>query len=156
MRRITIQCASSNASCALRVQKPRAKTSLPFISRLQPNPRTILSPSSLLRLGWRTNAMNKTDAFLVWRSRIASTRHRLNKAVLTVTINNAPEPGQRSRAAEQRLASRRMTRLSKGKNSMMNMGQPTRHQPLPRFPSERERSLFAAHERRKEAGWIRG
>lgn len=40
--------------------------------------------------------------------------------------------------------------------SMLNMGAPAGHMPLPRFPSERERVMFAAHERRKEAGWIRG
>lgn len=98
---------------------------------------------------------NKTDAFLVWRSRQASTRHKLTKAVLTATVKFAPEPGQRSRAAEQRTAAKRMTRAAH-KESMMNMGAPARHVPLPRFPSERERVLFAAHERRKAAGWIRG
>lgn len=41
-------------------------------------------------------------------------------------------------------------------SSMLNMGQPKRHQSLPRFPSERERILFAAHISRREAGWIRG
>lgn len=98
---------------------------------------------------------NKTDAFLIWRSRIASTRHRLTKAVRKTTILQAPEPGQRSRAAEQRTAAKKMTRAAH-KQSMMNMGAPARHVPLPRFPSERERALFAAHERRKNAGWIRG
>jgi len=40
--------------------------------------------------------------------------------------------------------------------SMLNMGVPKGHKALPMFPSERERTLFAAHERRKAAGWIRG
>lgn len=98
---------------------------------------------------------NKTDGFLVWRSRIASTKYKLTKAVLKTTIMQAPEPGQRSRANEQRTAARKATRAAH-KESMMNMGAPARHVPLPRFPSERERALFAAHERRKNAGWIRG
>lgn len=97
-----------------------------------------------------------TDAFLIWRSRIARGAHGRDRALLAHDINQAPEPGQRSRAAEQRAASKKLTRATRGKLSMMNMGAPARHVPLPRFPSERERVLFAAHERRKAAGWIRG
>lgn len=33
--------------------------------------------------------------------------------------------------------------------SMLDMGQPARHQPLPRFPDERTKSLFNAYEKRK-------
>lgn len=62
---------------------------------------------------------------------------------------------RRSAVKEQKSAAKRMTR-ERQSSSMMNMGQPVRHIPLPRFPSERERMLFAAHERRKSAGWIRG
>lgn len=40
--------------------------------------------------------------------------------------------------------------------SMLNMPRPAGHKTLPRFPSERERTLFAAHLSRREAGWIRG
>ena len=40
--------------------------------------------------------------------------------------------------------------------SMLNMPKPAGHQTLPRFPSEREKVLFAAHERRKAAGWRHG
>ena len=42
------------------------------------------------------------------------------------------------------------------KSSMLNMPRPAGHKTLPRFPSERERVLFAAHISRREAGWIRG
>lgn len=98
---------------------------------------------------------NKTDAFLIWRSRMAQRRYTHNKVAVALVIAQAPEPGQRSRASEQRTAAKKMTRASH-KQSMMNMGAHARHVPLPRFPSERERVLFAAHERRKNAGWIRG
>lgn len=40
--------------------------------------------------------------------------------------------------------------------SMLNRARPAGHKTLPRFPSERERVLFAAHVSRREAGWIRG
>lgn len=50
---------------------------------------------------------------------------------------------------------RRLARASQ-KTSMLNMGKPHGHITLPRYPSERERVLFAAHASRKEAGWIRG
>lgn len=50
---------------------------------------------------------------------------------------------------------RRLARASQ-KTSMLNMGKAKGHITLPRFPSERERVLFAAHASRKEAGWIRG
>lgn len=39
---------------------------------------------------------------------------------------------------------------------MLNMARPAGHKTLPRFPSERERIMFAAHASRREAGWIRG
>lgn len=97
----------------------------------------------------------KTDAFLIWRSRIAGRRFTLDKAVLAVEIAMAPEPGQRSRAGEQRSAARKAIRKAH-RESMMNMGAPKHHIPLPRFPSEREKVMFAAHERRQNAGWIRG
>jgi len=42
------------------------------------------------------------------------------------------------------------------KGSMLNMPRPAGHKTLPQFPSEREKTLFAAHASRKEAGWIRG
>lgn len=99
--------------------------------------------------------MTPTDAFLVWRSRQAGIKHKLKTAVLKTAIATAPEPGQRSRASEQRQAARKMTRKGQ-RASMLNMGVPKGHKALPMFPSERERTLFAAHERRKAAGWIRG
>lgn len=40
--------------------------------------------------------------------------------------------------------------------SMLNMARPAGHRTLPRFPSEKEKILFAAHARRRESGWIRG
>lgn len=62
---------------------------------------------------------------------------------------------KRNTYREAKKASAAMRRESQP-DSMLNMGQPARHIPLPRFPSERERVLFANHERRKAAGWIRG
>ena len=62
---------------------------------------------------------------------------------------------RRSAVKEQKSAAKRMTR-ERQPHAMLNRGQPARHIPLPRFPSERERALFAAHESRKNAGWIRG
>ena len=104
---------------------------------------------------WLMSTPSKTDAFKVWRSRIAGRRFTLDKAVLAVAVATAPEPGQRSRAGQQRSAARKATRATQTK-SMMNMGAPKGHVALPRFPSERERVMFAAHESRKNAGWIRG
>lgn len=60
-----------------------------------------------------------------------------------------------SRANEAKRAWKSLAR-KKQANSMLNMARPAGHKTLPRFPSERERIMFAAHASRREAGWIRG
>ena len=92
------------------------------------------------------------DAYSIWRARILAR----NRAMMLLGESTQQLRPKRSLAREQRTASRRMTKSTRQPYSMLNMGAPARHMPLPRFPSERERVMFAAHERRKEAGWIRG
>ena len=50
---------------------------------------------------------------------------------------------------------RRLARASQ-KTSMLNMGKPAYHRPVPLLQGDREKRMFAAHASRKEAGWIRG
>ena len=64
-------------------------------------------------------------------------------------------PPTRAQAKRGRVNNIRQLR-AEHKESMLNMARPAGHKTLPRFPSERERVLFAAHASRKEAGWIRG
>ena len=61
----------------------------------------------------------------------------------------------RRRVKEAKKSFRRNARESQS-DSMLNMPRPARHQTLPRFPSEKEKVLFAAHMKRRESGWIRG
>ena len=39
---------------------------------------------------------------------------------------------------------------------MLNMPRPAHHRPIPMFTGEREKTMFAAQIKRREAGWIRG
>ena len=74
-------------------------------------------------------------------------RKRLAQAKPSVPSRNTAKQGRVANARERRLAQ---------PASMLNMGKPAGHITLPRFPSERERTMFAAHQRRKEAGWVHG
>lgn len=64
-------------------------------------------------------------------------------------------PPTRAQAKRGRMSNIRQNR-AEHKESMLNMPRPSGHKTLPRFPSEKEKVLFAAHASRKEAGWIRG
>ena len=92
------------------------------------------------------------DAYSIWRARILAR----NRAMMLLGESTQQLRPKRSLAKEQRRAARKMTKATSQPYSMLNMGAPAGHVVLPRFPSERERTMFAAHERRKEAGWIRG
>lgn len=92
------------------------------------------------------------DAYSVWRARIEAR----NRAMMLLGESTQQLRPVRSLAKEQRIASRRMTKSIRQPYSMLNMGAPARHIPLPRFPSERERAMFAAHEKRRDAGWLHG
>ena len=70
-------------------------------------------------------------------------------------LHNALVPTSK-RIVKRAKKSFRILARGRQKASMLNMGKPAGHKTLPRFPSERERVLFAAHASRKEAGWIRG
>lgn len=65
-----------------------------------------------------------------------------------------PVPTRR-RAKESRKSFIRNARESQA-SSMLNMPRPARHKTLPYFPSEKEKTMFAAHAKRRESGWIRG
>jgi len=64
-------------------------------------------------------------------------------------------PPTRAQAKRGRVGNIRQNR-AEHKESMLNMPRPAGHRTLPRFPSEREKVLFAAHAKRRESGWIRG
>ena len=64
-------------------------------------------------------------------------------------------PPTRAQAKRGRVNNIRQNR-AEHRESMLNMARPAGHKTLPRFPSEKEKTLFAAHASRKEAGWIRG
>jgi len=64
-------------------------------------------------------------------------------------------PPTRAQAKRGRMSNIKALR-AEHKESMLNMPRPAGHRTLPRFPSEREKTLFAAHASRREAGWIRG
>lgn len=64
-------------------------------------------------------------------------------------------PPTRAQAKRGRAGNIRQNR-AEHRESMLNMPRPAGHKTLPRFPSEKERALFAAHISRREAGWIRG
>ena len=108
----------------------------------------------------------KPDAFAVWKARQAGNEEEFFLALKsanrrTIIDRRAGEHAQqlrpkRSFAQEQRAFARRMKRKTFQPDSMLNMGAPARHVPLPRFPSERERALFNAHEKRKASGWVHG
>lgn len=61
----------------------------------------------------------------------------------------------KARAKDARKAFRALSKKAQ-KDSMLNMGRPKFYRPIPLLQGEREKRLFAAHQSRKEAGWIRG
>jgi len=61
----------------------------------------------------------------------------------------------RRRAKEAKKSFRRIARVSQA-SSMLNMGAPAGHQPVPLVNDSKTKTLLAAHARRREAGWIRG
>ena len=89
--------------------------------------------------------------------RFRKQRDALARIMLSQATRGKPQrPPMRSRT---KTAGRRnylaLARQSQP-DSMLNMGKPAGHITLPRFPSERERTMFAAHLRRREAGWVHG
>lgn len=66
-----------------------------------------------------------------------------------------PRIASRRIASDGWKASRRWARKFHHEKSMMHAGHPTGHRPVG-ITDERTAQLFAAHERRKAAGWIRG
>lgn len=61
----------------------------------------------------------------------------------------------RRRAKEAKKSFRRIARASQA-DSMLNMGAPAGHKPVPLVADARTKVLLASHARRREAGWIRG
>jgi len=96
------------------------------------------------------------DAFDLFKERMAYRERVIAKADRLHAISQ-PDIGipTRRRAKEAKKSFRRNARESQS-DSMLNMPRPARHQTLPRFPSEKEKVLFAAHMKRRESGWIRG
>lgn len=109
------------------------------------------------------NTTVTSDAFTAWQR-----QHRINLSRLRAGVIKA-----RQRELEQ-LVDGRLVRLpskssiannrkaykslNRGKqpHAMTNMPAPANHQHLPRFPDERSKTLFAAHKRRQESGWLHG
>jgi len=95
-------------------------------------------------------------AFEIWLARKQARdslidRARVRESVVGVLVNKPT----RAQAKRGRVSNIRQLR-AEHKESMLNMPRPAGHKTLPRFPSEKEKILFAAHASRKEAGWIRG
>lgn len=63
-------------------------------------------------------------------------------------------PPRKSRAKQAKLAAKLARK--KRSRSMMDRGQPAGYRPVGGADDKRTKKLFAAHEKRKEAGWIRG
>ncbi len=62
---------------------------------------------------------------------------------------------RRSTVKEAKRASKAMTR-ARQPDCMLNMPAPARHKPVPYLAGEREKRLFAAHDKRRAAGWLHG
>lgn len=100
--------------------------------------------------------MNQENPFEIWRNRLALREKVVGKYErLNAIIQPSIAIPTRRRAKELKKSFRANARESQA-DSMLNMARPAGHKTLPRFPSERDRALFAAHMRRKEAGWVRG
>lgn len=105
----------------------------------------------------------KIATFDTWAARRRATQYKLNRALARIeskerdTANNAPltrlpTKGQLTNA---RKSFRALAKASQ-RSSMVNMPAPAGHQPVPRFVGEKERAMFAAHQRRQDAGWLHG
>lgn len=96
------------------------------------------------------------DAFDLFKERMAYRGRMLAKAD---RLHAIAQPSMaiptRRRAKEQKKGFRALARESQA-DSMLNMSRPNGHRTLPRFPSEKEKTLFAAHMKRRESGWVRG
>ena len=95
-------------------------------------------------------------AIEIWLARLRAREDALNKARLHEAAGGAlVNKPTRAQAKRGRISNIRQLR-AEHRESMLNMSRPAGHRTLPRFPSERERVMFAAHVSRREAGWIRG
>lgn len=94
------------------------------------------------------------DAFEHWQT-IQQNRQRLLTKINNDQAPSARRIPTRRQAKSQRKSFVRLVRKSQP-DCMLNMPVDKFHRPVPMLVGERDKRLFAVHDKRREAGWIRG